>query len=257
MPTVLVVQHVAPEQPAVLGEVLEEAGCELRIIRPADGDPVPVEASPFAGVVVLGGPMSATDDDGFPSRAAEVALLRDAIDRVVPTLGVCLGAQLLALAAGARVRRGTGPEVGWGTVELTAAADEDPLLAGVASPLRVLHWHADTFDLPHGAVLLASTGRYPNQAFRLGPAAWGLQFHLEVDRAAVERFLTAFPEDAETAPGGLEGVRRSAPAALEQLRVPRALVLGRFARLVLAQARTADDDTLPTVRDVDGDARPA
>lgn len=242
MPTVLIVQHLEPEQPAVLGDVLQDAGCELHTVRTDAGDPVPDDASAFAGVVVLGGPMSATDDEGFPTRRAEVALLRDAVEQGVPTLGVCLGAQLLALAAGAPARRGPGPEIGWGTVALTAAAGDDPLFAGVASPLRVLHWHGDTFDLPDGAVRLASTERYREQAFRLGPAAWGLQFHLEVDGPAVERFLAAFPDDAEAAPGGLEGVRQASPEGLEELRAPRALVLGRFAQLVTAGAgRVADE----------------
>jgi GMP synthase-like glutamine amidotransferase len=238
MPTVLVIQHLEPEQPAVLGEVLRDAGCGLQTVRTDADDPVPEDAAGFAGVVVLGGPMSAADDEGFPTRRAELALLRDAVDRGVPTLGVCLGAQLLAVAAGASIRRGADPEIGWGTVDLTAATGEDPLFAGLASPLRVLHWHGETFELPDGAVHLASTERYPNQAFRLGAAAWGLQFHLEVDRPAVERFVAAFPDDAEAASGGGEGIRGEASEALAQLRAPRELVLDRFARLVTSRART-------------------
>lgn len=234
MPTVLIVQHLEPEQPAVLGEVLEAAGCALHTVRIDLGAPLPQDVSVFAGVVVLGGPMSAAGDEGFPTRTAEVALLRQAIDHEIPTLGVCLGAQLLALAAGAPVRRGHGPEIGWGTVDLTAAAGHDPLLAGVVDPLRVLHWHADTFPLPEGAVRLASNERYHQQAFRVGTAAWGFQFHLEVDGPAVERFLAAFPEEAAAAPGGADGVRRATPAALEELQAPRAVVLGRFAQLVAA-----------------------
>lgn len=229
---VLVVQHLEPEQPAAVLDSLVAAGATVDTVRTDLGDEVPSSAEGLRGLVVLGGPMSARRDDGFPSRSAEMALLREALRSELPVLGVCLGAQLLAAAAGAAVRGGDGPEVGWAPVSLTSAARDDALFAGCAPSVTVLHWHGETFDLPAGAVHLASSSRYPNQAFRIGPAAWGLQFHLEVDAAAVERFIAAFPGDAEAAPGGAEAIRAATPSALEQLEEPRNRILGRFAEIV-------------------------
>ncbi len=112
-------------------------------------------------------------------------MIRDVVARGLPVLGVCLGAQLLAAALGARVSRGHAPEVGAGHVRLTAEGARDPALGVGGDPLPVLHWHGDSFDLPDGAVLLASSGAHPHRAFRVGPAL-GLQFHVEMDAAAVE-----------------------------------------------------------------------
>jgi GMP synthase-like glutamine amidotransferase len=197
------------------------------------GDPVAPDASGYDGVVVMGGPMSACSDERFASRQAEVALLRDALGLALPTLGVCLGAQLLALAAGGLVYPGAdGPEVGWSGVELLPTCERDALFDGFPHRLPVLHWHGDTFDLPPGAQRLAHNERYPNQAFRVGEAAWGLQFHLEVTAAAVEGFLDAFPTDAARAPGGAVAVRAATAASLAALAPLRDQAFDRFAALV-------------------------
>lgn len=233
MPNCLVVQHVAPEPAFAIAGALSEAGVDIDIRRVFAGDPIPTDGTGLDGLVIMGGPMSAASDDGFPTRRAELALIADAIDRRIPTLGVCLGAQLLAAAAGGAVFPGaSGPEIGWGPVDLTADRADDPLLSGLPTPLTVLHWHGDTFDLPDGAVRLAGNGNYPNQGFRLGPAAWGLQFHLEVTAPAVEGLLAAFGADAESVVGGPEAIRAAIPGALASLADARDLVLGRFAASV-------------------------
>ncbi len=121
----------------------------------------------------------ALEDAEHPYLPAERALIAQAHARGLPILGVCLGAQLLAAALGAAVYRGPRGEVGAGTVELTAAGRSDPLFAGAPDPLPVVHWHHDTFDLPPGAQLLASSERYAHQAFRVG-RSYGLQFHVEL-----------------------------------------------------------------------------
>ncbi len=221
-------QHLEPEGPVLIATALRAAGVAVGIVRPDHGDEVPASVDGIDGLVVMGGPMSARSDDGFPSRTAEIALLRAAVDAGIPTLGVCLGAQLLAAAGGGTVEPGTGLEVGWGEVELTDEAATDPLLAGIRGALPVLHWHGETFTLPPGAVLLASSDRYAHQAFRLGAAAWGLQFHLEVDAAAVERFVVAFGEEADDPAAIVTG----APAWLARSEAVQATVLGRFAGLV-------------------------
>lgn len=174
--------------------------------------------------------MSAARDDGFPTRSAEIELLEAALAADQPVLGVCLGAQLLAVAGGGRVFRDGPIEIGWGEVDLQAASGTDPLFGPSPSPLPVLHWHGETFTLPEGAVLLASSSLYANQAFRLGESAWGLQFHVEITRSAVESFAAAFPEEAVLAPGLLA----DADPRSDRVSAAGRPILDRFAALVAA-----------------------
>jgi GMP synthase-like glutamine amidotransferase len=237
----LVVQHVAPEEAFAIEKALAAADVDVETVQVFAGDPVPASLSGLDGLVVMGGPMSANADDGFASRRAELALLSQAVAAGIPTLGVCLGAQLLALATDGSVRRGeSGPEIGWGPVELTEACQSDALFAGLPTPLRVLQWHGDTFSLPEGGTLLATNAAYPNQAFRIGPMGWGLQFHIEVDAAAVAGFLEAFGADVEGTSGGGERIRAQTPAALTELAPIRAVLLDRFAQLVAADVTESD-----------------
>ncbi len=237
-PTCLVVQHVEPERPYAIGDALGAAGVAVDLRRVFAGEPLPSDLTGFAGCVIMGGPMSACDDEGFPTRRFELDLLVDALAREVPTLGVCLGAQLLARAAGGKVfPGGAGPEVGWAPIELTRSAAHDPLLADIPARLTVLHWHGDTFDLPPGSAHLATSARYPTQAFRIGAVAWGLQFHLEVDDEAVGAFLDAFGSDAGRAGTSAASIDAATPGALDALRPHRARVLARFAQLVASRQR--------------------
>jgi GMP synthase-like glutamine amidotransferase len=233
---VLVVEHVPHEGPYAIGAALEAAGLPVRVCRTWAGEPVPDTLAGVVALVVMGGPMAAYED--FTGRAAELALLRAALAAEVPALGVCLGAQLLAVAAGGGARPGeAGAQIGWGEVRTGRDARTDPLFADVPERLRVLHWHGDTVDLPAGATPLASCDRCRVQAFRIGGAAWGLQFHLEVDKAAVDAFAAACPEEAATAPR----LRESAAAELTGLAPHRDRVFDRFAALVAARAtRTAN-----------------
>jgi GMP synthase-like glutamine amidotransferase len=228
---ILIVQHGEAEGPARLADVLRGEGCELVVLRVDRDEPVPRVAAPYAALVVMGGAMSAASDDNFATRRAEIALLKDALTRSTPTLGICLGAQLLAAAGGALVYPGATFEIGWRPVILTDAAADDSLLTGVDGPLDVLHWHGDTFDLPVGAARLAESSLYPNQAFRLGPAAWGLQFHVEVDEATVEGFIAESPDEAQLAPGGSAEIRSHTRIALRQLRDVQRHVGSRFAAI--------------------------
>jgi GMP synthase-like glutamine amidotransferase len=233
MSTCLAVQHVAPESLYAIGDALVSAGVELDTRQVFAGDAVPDDVRGFDGLVVMGGPMSAASDEDFPSRRAELSLIASAVRAGIPTLGVCLGAQLVAAACGAAVYRGEkGPEIGWSPVTLSNGCGDDALFSGLPDTLNVLQWHGDTFDLPVGARLLMSNGVYPNQAFRIGEAAWGLQFHLEVSEAAVDHFVRAFGADAAGAPGGSDNLRAATPSSLAALCAPRELVLERFARLV-------------------------
>lgn len=229
----LVVQHLEPEGPYRIADALQSEGVDVATCAVFASDALPADLTGYDALVVMGGPMSATDDTGFPSRRAELRLLQEAVERGLPTLGVCLGAQLLAAACGGRVHRGTaGAEIGWLPVTFSSAARDDALFAGTGSGVVVLHWHGDTFDLPPGATHLARSERYLNQAFRLGSCAWGLQFHLEVDEVAVDTFLRSFGHDAAAAGVEPETIAASAGTALAQLAPVGATVLSRFAGLV-------------------------
>jgi GMP synthase-like glutamine amidotransferase len=234
--TVLVVEHADAEGPVRIGDALEAAGHRLHHLAAHRGEPVPRTVEGLAGLVVMGGLQDAYSDEGFPSRQDERALLADAVQQGTPTLGVCLGAQLLADAVGGAAKPGDAPEVGWLPVELTEAAAEDPLLAGVPSPLTVLQWHFDTFELPPDAVLLATSPQYRNQAFRIGERAWGLQLHVEVDVATVHEFLASTPQDAAHVHGGAQALLEGTPAHVAALEPVQQLVFGRFAALVAAAA---------------------
>jgi GMP synthase-like glutamine amidotransferase len=236
MAQALVVQHVDFEDAYAIAVALREAGVGVDTCRVDLGQPVPVDASPYAAIVVMGGGMSVASDDGFPTRNAELALLRSALAESVPVMGVCLGAQLLAAAAGGKVYRGDGPEVGWGEITL-APASGDGLFDGLPRTWTVLHWHGDTFTLPPDAVLLASSERYENQAFRVGPTAWGLQFHIEVDAVAVDRFCTGLAKQADRyAVGGAARILERTRGVLDELAPTRTEVVRRFARIVAARA---------------------
>jgi GMP synthase-like glutamine amidotransferase len=158
-------------------------------------------------VIAMGGPMSVNDEDDHPWLVGEKRLIADAVGRGMPVFGACLGVQLLASSLGARVYRGTVPEVGVLPVYGTQAAASDPVFGGLDWPRPTLQWHSDTFDLPSGATLLATSPAYPHQAFRVGDLAYGVQFHLEVtDRMADE--WARVPEyviaaDQALGPGGL------------------------------------------------------
>ena len=178
---VLVLQHIACEHPGVFSEVMRERGAEAVAVELDRGEALP-DWRGFDAVLAMGGPMGAGDDADHPWLGAEKRLVREAVEAGRPFLGVCLGVQLLAAALGARVYEAESPEVGLLEVELTAEGREDPLFAGLDDRLVSLQWHGDTFDLPAGAVRLARSEQVPNQAFRAGERAYGIQFHLEVTR---------------------------------------------------------------------------
>jgi GMP synthase (glutamine-hydrolysing) len=163
----------------VFSEVMRERGVEQVPVELDEGERLP-DWREFDAVLAMGGPMSATHDADHPWLSAERDLVHDAVRAGKPFLGVCLGVQLLAAALGARVYPAERPEVGLLPVELTDEGRDDPLFAGLDGQLVTLQWHGDTFDLPAGGVRLAGSTLLPNQAFRAGERAYGVQFHLEV-----------------------------------------------------------------------------
>ena len=177
-PRVLVVQNSASDPVGRLGDWFQDAGL---VVDQVTGPDLPANLDGVAGLVVLGGDMGAYDDDIAPWLPHERALLREAVEREVPTLAICLGAQLLAVANGGRVETDPdGPEIGAQLVAKRTAASRDPLFAAVPITPDVHQWHYDAITvLPPGAILLASSPRGEHQAFRLGRLAWAVQFHIE------------------------------------------------------------------------------
>jgi GMP synthase-like glutamine amidotransferase len=182
---ILELRHVECEPPAAYLPALTEHA-EVVTVR-AWRDPLP-EHHRFAAVIAMGGPMGVNDRATLTWLDAELSYLREAVEAGVPVWGVCLGAQLLAAALGAAVYSGPVPEVGVAEVELTAAGADDPVWGDTAPRLTTMQWHGDTFDVPPGAELLASSPLYPNQLFRHG-TSYGIQFHVEADSALARQWL--------------------------------------------------------------------
>jgi GMP synthase-like glutamine amidotransferase len=174
---VLAFRHVPFEGAGLIEPILEAHNIALDYADLYVPGSVMPDVSKYHGLIVLGGPMSANDDLDY--LRAEMNMLRAEVRRGRAVLGICLGAQLLARALGAEVRRNPVKEIGWYPVECTPAAAGDPLLGGVSRE-TVFHWHGETFDLPSGAELLATSERCRHQAYQVGERAYGFQFHLEV-----------------------------------------------------------------------------
>jgi GMP synthase (glutamine-hydrolysing) len=188
------------DPPGTLGDWLSGAGLALVVVEAHAGEPLPDSLAGFDGLLVLGGSMNANDDSAAPWLPQVRRLLGAAVTAEVPTLGVCLGAQLLALAAGGRVEPSPGgPEYGAQLIAKRANASTDPLFGALPITPDVIQWHVDAItELPPGAVLLANSPGTDVQAFRLGRLAWGLQFHIETTPGMVRRWAD---EDAELLAG--------------------------------------------------------
>jgi len=192
---ILVLQHIACEPPAAYEDELRARGLPIDRVQLDEGQELPSWRG-YAGIVAMGGPMGTYEEAGHPWLADEKRLIAEAVLAGMPYWGVCLGAQLLAASLGAEVARGPRPEVGVASVQLTAAAAADPVFCAAPATFEALHWHGDTFTLPDGAVRLARSAQYEQQAFAIGHA-YGLQFHLEVPVALAREWL-AVPSYADS-----------------------------------------------------------
>lgn len=221
------VQHIPYETPGLIPAAAEAAGLALRTSRLWDGDPVP-RADDVAGLVVLGGPMGALDHTVYPHVARERELLSQLLATRVPVLGVCLGAQLLAVAAGGWLLPEAAEEAGVGEVDASQQARRDPVFRVFGAQQTVLHWHSDTFELPSGAVHLASTPSCRNQAFRIG-SAYGLQFHVEIDEGWLDAAGAYLPDGVTLTSHDVAAIGRNGLSLLT-------------AFFQVAQAQAADTD---------------
>jgi GMP synthase (glutamine-hydrolysing) len=190
MPSALVILHIAFEDLGTLEPVLRSAGYEIDVRDASTFDFNLADAFAPDLLVVMGGPIGAYETEAYPFLQDELEFLRLRLSASRATLGICLGAQLMAAALGAWVYPGkNGKEIGWAPLRSGRDAGRYPWLANLfQDELRVLHWHGDTFDLPPGALHLASTARYENQAFAVGKHGLALQFHPEVTTRGLERW---------------------------------------------------------------------
>ncbi len=218
MPHILVVRH-APgprSQLGTLADALDATGATWESIEPSAGEPVPdTLGGKYDGLIVLGGAQTVTEIDKHPFLAQEIDLLKRCVDENRPVLGICLGSQLLAAALSAPVYEAPKQEVGWQPVRLSGDASNDALLGGLPETIPAFHWHQYRFDLPKGAVRLASSEITPNQAFRYGGRAWGIQFHPEIDLPTIRRWIDEGPEDIAAASTSAEEIEAGAASWID------------------------------------------
>jgi len=241
MPRILVFQHVAAEPLGTLDRLIRDRGHRIRFVnfeRHPDAEP---EIERYRGLIVLGGPMNVDQQSQRPHLRTELRAIEQALRLGKPVLGICLGAQLLAHALGAPVRRHTQQEIGWYPLQLTSHGLSDPVLQPLGAQAPVFQWHGCTFELPAGAVQLARTATCEQQAFRWGESAYGLQFHLEMDQPLIERWLAAPDYAAELAEAGLEqsadSIRGQMQGHLADMQPRADAVFNRFLDLIGRPAR--------------------
>lgn len=194
---VLVLQHSESETLGTIEDALKRAGVSFEYLRIFQGQSVPHCIDRSAGLIVMGGPISVYETDRFPFLLQEMKLIEDFLKAQRPILGVCLGSQLLAAVLGAAIRKGRQKEIGWFPVQLTTEGKQDPLWFGAPPRFVAFHWHGDVFDLPKGAVRLASSDITEVQSYRFGNQSYGVLFHLEVAEQHVIKMLEEFEAEVQ------------------------------------------------------------
>jgi GMP synthase-like glutamine amidotransferase len=202
MMAVLICKNIESEGPGTIEDYLKVTDISYQVVELSRGEKLP-DPDDFDSLVIMGGPMSVNEDGIYPYIKEEEKLVKSFIARDEKILGICLGAQIMAKALGARVYAGPQKEIGWYNIELTGEGLEDPLMRSLAfhpvvkdfwRQFKVFHWHGETFDIPSGAVRLASSMLYPNQAFRYGAHAYAFQFHIEVRKEMILEWLRDEPD---------------------------------------------------------------
>jgi GMP synthase-like glutamine amidotransferase len=190
---VAIVENTRITHHGQVGVALHEQAALIDLYKPWLKQPLP-QAADADALVVFGGEQSATDDHTHPYLPDLARLMAAFTEADKPVLGICLGSQLLARAYGAENHLGTAPEFGWVDVTLTDAGRTDPVLSQVPQAFPIFQWHSDTFSLPEAAIHLAQSPTAPNQAFRIGRATYGTQFHFEASRSVVQDWTRTFPD---------------------------------------------------------------
>jgi GMP synthase-like glutamine amidotransferase len=199
---VLIIKNIQTEGPGTIEEFLRKEDIPFHIVELGSGQ-IPPPLKSYNTLVMLGGPMGVNDMETYPHLMAGSRIIREAINRDLRVLGICLGSQMIAHCLGADVYSGPEKEIGWYHIELTGDGLKDPLMRKLAihpgvgdfwRKFMVFHWHGDTFTLPPGATLLASSARYKNQAFRFGNNIYGFQFHVEVTKDMIMHWFAGMSD---------------------------------------------------------------
>ena len=195
---ILFIKHIDIEGPGTMGEFLDKKGFEYEIINIFDNIALPDDPRQYGAIIILGGPMNVYEENEYPYLKDEDIFIKSALQKGVPMLGLCLGAQLISKATGAKVRKAAEKEIGWFKADLTDDGKNDPLFNGLKSSIDVFQWHGDTFDIPDKGVHLASSEVCKNQAFMCNNNVYGLQFHLEVTKDMVREWLDAYSDEVKS-----------------------------------------------------------
>lgn len=196
---VLVLQHIEIETPGLLEDLMRRKGIGFDFVHGYKGESYPEEIDSYSGFIVMGGPMGVYEEDQCPFLKKEKAFLQRVLKTEKPVLGICLGSQLLASVLGAEVKPGLQKEIGWYPVSLNKAAESDSLLQGVSDSFVALHWHGDQFELPDGAICLASSELTQNQAFRYKENVYAFLFHMEVTPVMLPIWVDRFGDELKEA----------------------------------------------------------
>ncbi|MFA5115470.1 MAG: type 1 glutamine amidotransferase [Candidatus Omnitrophota bacterium] len=220
-----------------MGEFFKNTAWQLQTVELGDGGELPSSPREAEAIILLGGPMNVYQQAQYPFLKEENEFLKEALSQEIPILGVCLGAQLLAKASCASVKKSPEKEIGWRCVDLTEEGKKDLLFSGVSPKPLVFQWHQDTFDIPAGAALLARGAGCVNQAFRIGRRAYGLQFHIEVTPWMLESWVDAYKEEA----AGIEVTKMIVEAYKnnEEFSRQAGVLYLNFARIIEAAAGVA------------------
>lgn len=189
---ILIIKHIDIEGPGTFGDYLAQKNMPYRIVELGAGETLPQMLDGIKAVVVLGGPMNVYEEDKHPFLIDENVFIQRVLEKQIPFFGICLGSQLLAKAAGAKVVRSPVKEIGWYKVSLTPDGEKDPLFNGFRQDEDIYHWHGDMFEIPSNGVLLASGDGCPHQAFRVGKNAYGFQFHMEVTDKSIKEWCEEY-----------------------------------------------------------------
>ncbi len=233
MRRILVIQHIPGEGPGIIGPLITRDGFRADFLRVYKNGKIPIGIGGYSALIVLGGPMGVYEEARYPFIRDEIKLIESALRNRVPTFGVCLGSQLLAKAAGADVYKGGKKEIGWYRVALTGDGKNDRLFLGLPEEFTVFQWHGDTFDVPGRSRNLASSELFPNQVIRVGPCAYGVQFHLEVTEGMIRDWIDVNRDELKTVKNiDPKKIIKDIPGNIQTLHGYGRAVISRFLRLV-------------------------